>query len=199
MKRYLLLFLILSSCAITNSGPDLIVNKNFEHKGIQRIAVLMFDTTWGESLEPKFSLSKLIAVPNAGSILANITALQMSKWGRYAVLDRRDLEKQLLSLNLREEEILRDPDYEKLGRSLGVDALVVGDIEKFGVSYKKLFGKFASAIHSQVSFRVNCIDVITNETVWSMAVKGSSGELNERAFASVLVAKALENLAKEID
>ncbi len=199
MKRCLLLFLLLSSCAVLNSGPDLIVNKDFAQQEIQKIAVLLFDTTWDESDESKLDLSKLIAVPDAGSVLANITALQLAKWGRYSVLDRQDLKRQLQSLDIIEEEILLKADYENLGRSLGVDAVVVGEIEQFGVSYKKLFGKFASAIHSKVAFQVKCIDVLTNDTVWSMMVKGSSSALHERALASTLVAEALENLKKEVD
>ncbi|MDR4504213.1 MAG: CsgG/HfaB family protein [Candidatus Scalindua sp.] len=183
----------------TNSGPDFTVNRGFPQQEIQKIAVLMFETTWDEEDESKFSLSQVIAVPDAGSVLADITASELIKWGRYAVLDRRDLKKQLFSMKIREEEILMGSDYENLGRSLGVDAVVIGVIETFGVSYKKLFGKFASAIHSKVSFQAECIEVLTNETVWSFKVKGSSDDLHERAFASALVARAVENLKKEID
>jgi curli biogenesis system outer membrane secretion channel CsgG len=191
--------MLLSSCVTVNSDHDLTVNKDFAHQEIQKIAVLMFEAALDERGESMFRLSKLIAVPDGGSVLANITASELTKWGRYVVLARRDLKKQLSSMNISEEEILLEPDYETLGRSLGVDAIVVGEFETFGVSYKKVFGKFTSAIHSEVSFQFKCIDVLTNETVWSMKVTGSSGELHERALASALVAKALENLQKEID
>lgn len=199
MKRYLLLFLFLSSCVTTNSSPDLTVNRDFAQQGIQKIAVVMFDTTWDESDESKLSLSKIIAVPDAGSVLGKIMVSELVKWGRYAVLDRRDLKKQLFSMDVREEEIFMKSDYENVGRALGVDAFVVGEIETFGVSYKKLFGKFVSAIHSKISFQAKCIDVLTNETVWSMTIKGSSDDLHERALAAALIGKAVENLKKEID
>ena len=198
MKRYVLFFLLLSSCAAIPTVPDVNVNENFAHEEIQKIAVLMFETSWDNSDKAVLNFSKTIVVPDAGTVLANITALELTRWGRYFVLDRKDLEKKLKLMNIREEDVLNESNYLNLGKSLGVDAVVVGEIERFDASYKKLFGKFTSALHSNVSFIGRCLDVTTNEVVWSMMIDGTSSKVNERALASSLVAEAVKTLKKEI-
>ena len=198
MKRYVQFFLLLSSCAAIPTVPDVNVNENFAHEEIQKIAVLMFETSWDDSDKAMLNFSKTIAVQDAGAVLANIMALELAKWGRYVVLDRKDLIKKLKSKNIREEDILHESNYLNLGKTLGVDAIVAGEIERFGVSYEKLFGKFTSALHSNVSFFGRCLDVTTNEVIWSMKIDGTSNEVNERALASALVEQAVNTLKKEI-
>jgi len=198
MKRYVLFFLLLSSCAAIPTVPDVNVNENFAHEEIQKIAVLMFETSWDDSDKSVLNFSKTIVVPDAGAVLANITALELTRWGRYFVLDRKDLDKKLKLMNIREEDVLNESNYLSLGKSLNVDAVVVGEIERFDASYKKLFGKFTSALQSNVSFIARCLDVTTNEVVWSMRIDGTSNKVNERALASALVAEAVKTLKKEI-
>ncbi|MCP5003956.1 MAG: hypothetical protein GY941_08405 [Planctomycetes bacterium] len=184
---------------MVNSTPAISVNKDFAHQEIQKIAVLMFGSAWDEGAGPKFRLSKRVEDSGAGAVLADITALELKKWGRYVVLDRMGVKEQLLSMNIREEDSLLDSDYGNLGRSLGVDAVVVGKIKDFGVAYNNMIGKISTPIRSKVSFEIKCMEVLTNKTVWSINAKGGSVALHERALASSLVAKAIESLKKEIN
>lgn len=194
MKKYVVLFVLLSSCATMGMSSEVNINREFPHYEIQRIAVLVFETSLQDKDKIKFGFSKSIVSPNAGTIVADIIARELAIWGKYVVLDRRILEKKLKSMNLSDEDILHREDYFSLGKSLGVDAVVIGKVEKFGISYRSIPPRFAISLTTNVSFLARCIDVTTNEAIWSIKIVGTSKEDNEKSLASKLVAKAVGTL-----
>ena len=188
MKKYVLAFLLLSSCAAINRVSEVDINENFPHDEIQKIAVIMFEITEDEK-KGSWAISKTSISPDAGKILASMTTRELTKWGRYIVVDRKALEEELKLRNLKEEDFLHTQNYLDLGTQLGVDAVIVGNIEGFGISYKpKSTGLFLSPLVTKVSFAVRCVDVTTNETIWTVKIKGSSTEDNERVLSSRLIA-----------
>jgi curli biogenesis system outer membrane secretion channel CsgG len=199
MKKYVLAFLLLSSCAAINRVSEVDINENFPHDEIQKIAVIMFEIAEDEK-KGGWAISKTSISPDAGKILASMTARELTKWGRYIVVDRKTLEGELKLRNLKEEDFLLTQDYLDLGTVLGVDAVIVGSIEGFGVSYKpKSTGLFLSPLVTKVSFAVRCVDVTTNETIWTVKIKGSSTEDNERVLSFKLIAEAFEKLKAKLN
>jgi len=199
MKKYALLFLLLSSCAAVGMVSKVDINENFPHDEIQRIAVIMFeapvDKKKGNILAPKTSID-----PNAGAILSSMTARELAKWGTYVVINRKAVEEELKLKKLKEEDLLHTQNYLNLGKQLGVDAIVVGKIERFGVSYRAMSsGLFISPITTKVSFTVRCVDVISNETIWSVKINGNSVMDNERALASKLISETFEKLKAKLN
>ncbi len=196
MKKYAVLFLLFSGCATIGTVSEVNLNKDFPHHEIQKIAVLILETSWQDQDKEKtnFGLSNTIASPDAGTILADIIARELVNWGRYVVLDRRALEEELELINLNEENILHSEDYLSLGKSLGVDAVVIGKVEKFGISYRSITPRFAISLTAKVSFLARCIDVTTNEVIWSIKIDGTSKEDNEKSLASKLVTKTVKLL-----
>ncbi len=199
MKKYALLFLLLSSCAAVGMVSKVDINENFPHDEIQRIAVIMFETPVdkkkGNILAPKTSID-----PNAGAILSSMTARELAKWGTYVVINRKAVEEELKFKKLKEEDLLHTQSYLNLGKQLGVDAIVVGKIERFGVSYRAMSsGLFISPITTKVSFTVRCVDVISNETIWSAKINGNSVMDNERALASKLISETFEKLKAKLN
>jgi hypothetical protein len=196
MKKYAVLFLLFSGCATIGTVSEVNLNEDFPHHEIQKIAVLILETSWQDQNKEKanFGLSNTIASPNAGAILADIIARELAKWGRYVVLDRRALEEELKLINLNEENILHSEDYLSLGKSLGVDAIVIGKVEEFGISYRSIPPRFAISLTTRVSLLARCIDVTTNKAIWSIKIGGTSREDNEKSLASKLVAKAVSTL-----
>ena len=194
MKKYAILFLLFSGCATIGTVSEVNLNEDFPHHEIQKIAVLILETSWQDKEKANFGLSNTIASPNAGAILADIIARELAKWGRYVVLDRRALEEELKLINLNEENILHSEDYLSLGKSLGVDAIVIGKVEEFGISYRSIPPRFAISLTTRVSLLARCIDVTTNEVIWSIKIGGTSREDNEKSLASKLVAKAVSTL-----
>ena len=199
MKKYVLAFLLLSSCAAINRVSEVDINENFPHDEIQKIAVIMFEIAEDEK-KGGWAISKTSISPDAGKILASMTARELTKWGRYIVVDRKTLEGELKLRNLKEEDFLHTQNYLDLGTQLGVDAIIVGNIEGFGISYKpKSTGLFLSPLVTKVSFAVRCVDVTTNETIWTVKIKGSSTEDNERVLSSKLIAETFETLKTKLN
>ncbi len=89
-------------------------------------------------------------------------------------------------------------NYSSFGRSLGVDAVVVGKVDDFGFSYKSLFGLVMSLV-TKVSFTAKCIDITTNETIWTVNIKGTSRKDSERVLASELITKAIKTLKTKLN
>ena len=199
MKKYVVLFLLLASCATINKISEVDVNEDFPHDEIQKIAVIMFETPVDEKKKTVFS-SKTVITPDAGAILASMTARELAKWGKYVVVSRKELEEELKIKNLKEEDFLHTQNYLDLGKQLGVDAVIVGKIEGFGIVYRsKSTGMFLSSLVTKVSFSAKCVDVTTNEMIWTVKIKGSSSDDNERALSSKLIAEAFETLKTKIN
>ena len=199
MKKYAVLFLLLTSCAAIDAVSKVDINENFPHDEIQKIAVIMFETSVDEKKGTTF-FSKSSIDPNAGAILASMTARELAKMGKYIVVNRKAVEEELKLKKLKKEDLLHSQNYLNLGKLLGADAIVVGSIERFGVSYRATSGgMFMSPIITKVSFTVRCVDVITNETIWTVKIKDNSAIDNERTLASKLLSEAFETLKTKLN
>jgi len=202
MKKYAILFLLLSSCASVNMTSKVDVNKDFPHDEIQKIAVIMFEAPVDKkkgSMLSKLSAKTTIDA-NAGAILSSITARELEKWGKYIVVNRKAVDEELKLKKLKKEDLLNKQNFLNLGKQLGADAIVVGSIENFGISYRALSsGLFVSPIVTKVSFSVRCLDVTTNESIWTAKIKGNSAVDNERTLASKLISKAFEELRTKLN
>jgi hypothetical protein len=197
MKKCVVLLLLLSSCAV---GSNININENFPHNEIQKIAVIMFEAPIEDVKKGNMLSEKALLDANAGSILSSLTARALEKWERYVVVNRRAVEEELKLKKLKKEDLLHTQNYLKLGKQLGVDAIVVGKIEHFGVSYRAMSsGLFFSPLKTRVLFTVRCVDVITNETIWTVKIKGNSVMDNERALASKLITEAFEALKTKLN
>ena len=198
MKKYLLLFIILSGCATTGNFHEVSVDKDFPHYEIQKIVVLPFEASRLDKENTKSGLSMSIVSRDARTVLPDIVARELAKWERYVVMNRRAFKDGLRLMNLKEKDVFQNENYLNLGSSLGVDAVIVGEVEKFGVSYRTMFSTSITPVIAEVSFLVKCIDVTTNETIWSFKVDGSSKDDDEGTIASKLVEKAVETLKTKI-
>jgi hypothetical protein len=195
MKKYAVLLLWLSGCATIGTVSEVNINRDFPHNEIQKIAVFILETPshHQDKEENNSGFSKIIVRPDAGRVLADIIARELAKWERYVVLDRRALEEELKLITPDKEDILHNENYFSLGKSLGIDAVVVGNVEGFGISYKTFSGLVVS-LNARVSFFAKCIDVTTNEVIWSIKADKTSKEDNEISLASKLVAKTVSML-----
>ncbi len=194
MKKFAVLFLLLSSCATINKVSEVNVNNNFPHDEIQKVAVIMFEVL---DKEDKFG-SKTVTLKGAGATLADITAVELEKWGKYVVVNRKALKESLKSKNLREKDFLKTGNYLNLGKSLGVDAIIIGKVEKYGISYSAITSKIIVSLVTKISFTVSCIDVTTNETIWAIKIVGGSTKDDEKILASKLLVKAINTLNSKL-
>ena len=200
MKKYtiLFLFLLLSGCATISKNLEVDVNNDFPHNEVQKIAIVTFETSLKKEGTTGL-IFKSSSVEKVKTVFTGIMARELRRWERFAILEGKTLEEELELKNLRKEDFLLTENYSRLGRSIGVDAIVVGEVERYGYSYTKV--PFSRVILSQtfvVSFKVKCIDVITNETIWTADIKGTSKEDGERVMASVLIAEAINTLKAKL-
>ena len=202
MKKYAILFLLLTGCATTGKGFEVDVNNAFPHNEVQKIAIVAFETSLKKKGNTGY-LVKSVSLGKAGkakTIFTDIMARELRKWERFAILEGKALGEELKLKDLREEDFLHTENYSSLGRSIGVDAIVVGEIEEYGFSYITLpAGRLVVTQTSIVTFKVKCIDVITNKTIWTVDIKGTSKEDGERTLASKLITEAIKTLKEKLN
>lgn len=199
MKKYTILFLFLAGCATIGKNLEVDVNDDFPHNEVQKIAIVAFETSLEEEGTTGY-IFKSSSVEKVKNVFTGIMARELRKWERFAILEGRALEKELILKNLKEEDFLHTENYSRLGRSLGVDAIIVGEVERYGYSYIKV--PLSRVILTQtfaVSFKVKCIDVITNETIWTADIEGTSKEDGERVIASALITEAINTLKAKLN
>jgi hypothetical protein len=199
MKKYAILFLLLTGCAAIGKNFEVNVNNDFPHNEVQKIAIVTFETSLKEEGTTGY-VFKSVSVEKVKTIFTGIMARELRKWERFAILEGKALEEELELKNLRKEDYLHTENYSRLGRSIGVDAIVVGKIERYGYSYVKV--PVSRVILTQtfvISFKVKCIDVITNKTIWTLDIKGTSKEDNERDLASKLITEAINTLKAKLN
>ncbi len=199
MKKYiLLLFILLTGCTAIENVSEVDIDRKFSHYEIQKIVVLAFEKSSKDEEKSESDSSGPAISPYAKNAVSDIVARELTKWGRYVVMNRRAFKEGLKLKNLKEKDVLHKGNYLDLGNTLGIDAVVAGEIEKFGVFNRTLIGTLVEPMTAEISFMVRCIDVTTNETIWSFKVDGSSKDDDERALASKLVEKAVKTLKAEI-
>ena len=200
MKKYIAMFviLLLTGCTTVEKVHDVNVDNDFPQQDIQKVVVVAFEVRSQDKDKTAHSFSKSIVSLNAGTTLSGIVARELTKWGRYVVLDTNAFREGLRLMDLKEADILRNENFLELGMSLGVDAVVIGNIEEFGVSQRALFHTLVDPLAAKVSLMVKCVDVVTNKEIWSFEVIGSSTEDDERSLASRLVESAVKELKEEI-
>jgi hypothetical protein len=199
MKKYAILFLFLTGCVTTGESLEVNVNNDFPHNEVQKIAIVTFETSLKEE-GTTGHIFKSVSIGKVKTIFTDIMARELRKWERFAILEGKALEEELELKNLREEDFLHTENYSSLGRSIGVDAMVVGEVEKYGFSYITLpAGRLILTQTFVISFKVKCIDVITNETIWTVNIKGTSKEDGERVLASALITKAIKTLKTKLN
>jgi hypothetical protein len=199
MKKYAILFLLLTGCAAIGKSLEVNVNNAFPHNEVQKIAIVTFETSLKEE-GTTGRVFKSVSVGRVKTIFTGIMARELRRWERFAILEGKTLEEELELKNLRKEDFLHTENYSRLGRSIGVDAIVVGEIEKYGFSYLKMpAGRLVLSQTFVISFKVKCIDVITNETIWTVNIKGTSKEDGERVLASVLITEAINTLKAKLN
>ena len=169
MKKYTILFLFLTGCAAIGKNLEVNVNNDFPHNEVQKIAIVTFETSLKEEGTTGY-IFKSSSVEKVKTIFTGIMARELRRWERFVILEGKTLEEELELKNLRKEDFLLTENYSRLGRSIGVDAIVVGEIERYGYSYIKvpyfmpLVGRAILTQTFVVSFVITSIHLTLNET-----------------------------------
>jgi len=106
-KKFIIIFLFLVSCI----SPEIAINKKADFSKIKRVAVLNFE---GQK----------------GKVASDILSLTLLKHGA-DVIERQNIENIINELNLSRSEMIDPITRKKIGKLLGIDAIITVNITKF--------------------------------------------------------------------
>ena len=170
------------------------MNINVEVPGgaAQTIAVLRFDDRLISNEPVKKFIVQTVNNPDAGEFLADMMSDAFTKWGKYRILPRPEVKNRIRAGNGKEDELVAEKAYSKIGDILKVDAIVLGKINTFGSSSMTIYER------GNVSFTAECIDVKNGKTLWSLDADESAPYKDEFELAEKVIGETVEKLKQEL-
>ncbi|MFH1824901.1 MAG: GNA1162 family protein [Candidatus Firestonebacteria bacterium] len=160
MKKIILLILIisiLSGCGLYSVATK----KDYDFSKIKRVAVVGFSSNR--------------TYKNSGEVVSDEFVLHLMKEG-YSVIERSKIDAILREQNLGESNRLESSTVKKIGKILGVDAVITGTVIKYhedentSVYTTDKDGKVTSQIilqQAEVEVSARMFDVETGEIIWT--------------------------------
>lgn len=194
--------------------------------GTRRIAILDFDAAAPQqsvdmSEDNPMAMLALIAGQKGntgqsgiGQMVASLLTTELVKDGTYKVLERSQLQSILKEQNLSTSGIADAKDAAKIGKVLGVNAIVTGSVTQYNVSSKKtgVFGIGVKTTTGKVALNARMIDTTSGEILFASDGSGEESE-SGMALGSIYSSdssnygdtllgkstkKALENIIREV-
>jgi curli biogenesis system outer membrane secretion channel CsgG len=183
MARWLRVFVFLAAIASTTAAPQK-----------KRVAVFDFDyATVTDSVSGVFGTNVDI-----GKGVSDLIVESLVKSGRYSVIERKVIEKIMAEQNFSNSDRVDSNAAAKIGKILGVDAIIIGSITAFGRDDKstglaggaigKITGKFglAGVARKESKAVVNLTArMVSADTAEILGVAGGKGE-SRRSGTSLL-------------
>jgi curli biogenesis system outer membrane secretion channel CsgG len=167
------LFLIVQGCAAYNQfQANINKSSNFPPAKEMKIGVLSFsEPAPGTAIiEGLVGRGTAITPQNSGVAVADAVASALMIIPKVVIIERSQLEKILNEHKLTLSGVLKNPDFELLGKVLPVDALVMGNVSSFhqwwaGVNWGATVaysGRIVNIHTGEVLFTMNCNAAIHN-------------------------------------
>lgn len=214
----IVLLIISVGCVMFLQSPNVFA-------GIKKIAVLDFDDAsvamQNQTKNPLYMLMALKGQPlsqnekgKIGRAIADILITELVKDGTFKVVERSQLEKVLSEQKLSISGIVDPSEVAKLGKVLGVGAIIVGSVTQFSTdtSTTGILGVGVKTTTAKVAVNARLIDTSTAEIL--VAVQGSGEESKsgvkvgdlvnvdhsefESSLMGVATKKAVENVIKQV-
>jgi len=192
MKTQRILTALIAGTALLVTGADLSAHAQAAAKRRPRIAVMDFDYGTVQS-----SSSALFGTNvDVGKGIVDLLVTGLVKDGTYSVIERKALDKIMAEQNFSNSNRADPTSAARIGKMLGVDAIIVGSITEFGNETKKtnlggaggnwhgfgLGGVGHSNSKANVAITARIVDVDTGEILGVADGKGQSA----RASTSLL-------------
>jgi TolB-like protein len=184
--------MICSGCkAVSTSVTN--VNLDVPYRDIKTLAVMRLNDEVIQEREVKGLIVKTVTNPDAGELLAGIMTSELARWGKYRVISRSEIKDKLSAADAKENELVKWRDYTTLGKVLKVDAVVIGEIDEFGLSTAAVYQR------GSVSFNAECIDTRNGKVLWSLDVSKSVPYKDEVELANNVMKEVIEKLKKDTE
>lgn len=197
MNRLIVLFIfavcmVCSGCkAVSTSVTN--VNLDVPYRDIKTLAVMRLNDETIQKRGVKGLIIKTMTNPDAGELLADIMARELVRWGKYRVISRSEVKNKLSAEDAKEEELVKWRDYTTLGKVLKADAVVIGEIDEFGLSTAAVYQR------GSVSFNAECIDTRNGKVLWSLDISKGVPYKDEVELANNVVKEVIEKLKKDAE
>lgn len=182
-------YCVCGGCSISRTNVDVAVSANITLKNelINRIGIVTFD--FDRPVSEQIASGGFVSRPkNAGEIVADgISDLPLLLG--YDVIERRRLSTLLQENDLRVADLLNKDTGAELGKTLGVDALILGCVSEYsGFSHSFGYGR-------QVSFTAKCVHLETGEVLWTVSA-WKEGPEGSTEMISQICKEAAERLRR---
>jgi len=127
--------------------------------------------------------------PGAGRLVAERLGAELMRTGRYRIVERSQIDKLLGEHQFQKTDFASLDGVRRLGKLLGVDAIVVGTVDLFQITWVLFY------VRSDVGFSARLVDVESGEVLWAARARRSFFYGAPEDAADGLVSK----LASEVD
>lgn len=197
MNRLIVLFIFIVCviCSGCKSVSTSVTNVNMEvpYRDIKTLAVARLNDETLQRRGVKGLIIKTVANPDAGELLADIMTRELARWGKYHVISRSEVKSKLSSEGKKEDELVKWKDYTTLGKVVKADAVVIGEIDEFGLSTAAVYQR------GSVAFAAECIDTRNGKVLWSLDVNKSVPYKDEVELANTVIKEVIEKLKEDTE
>jgi curli biogenesis system outer membrane secretion channel CsgG len=178
MKRFVLLAMILVCCAGTAfAGAKKLAVLDFEDTSITSSTemednpIAMFMNRGQKQQQDKGKIGKSVA---------NLLVTELVKDGTYKIIERSQLEQILSEQHLGKDGTVSAAEAAKLGKLLGVSAVIVGSVTEFNTKTEKkgIMGIGKKVKTAKVAVNARIVDTSTAEIIFAAEGKGEEEESN---------------------
>jgi TolB-like protein len=168
--------LIVSGCV--SGSPKHYVRQQVDYKSIKRIAVLPFETLTSDEF--------------AGEKIRKSAITELLSRG-IDVIEPGEVTRTLVELKIRSLGSIKTTDIQNIAKALGVEALMMGSVEAYGIS------KGISVSYPEVSINLRLVEASSGNTMWSVCHTSGGAGFWTRHFGAegISLSEAASKVVKE--
>ena len=172
---YALCFLLVFVGGCATSTSTQYVRRDIDYKIIKKIAVLPFET--------------LTTDEYAGERIRNSVITELLSRG-VDVIEPGEVTRVLVDQKIRSLSYIRTADLQNVAKTLGVEALMMGSVEAYGIS------RGISVSYPEVTINLRLVDASTGNIIWSVCQTSGGASFWTRHFGAEGV--SLSETANEV-
>ena len=188
----LLIILVAAGCE-TISPSRLNVNPRYSAFQVHRVAIMPFEGVPVQKEVEEFNGWWRFNYVNSGEVISDIFTNEMLSLPLFDYIERSQIRKVIEEQNLSMTDWVRSKTAAEMGKLLGVDAVIVGQVHKLYRSRS-----FLNTQDSYVSFSVRMVDTATGTVLWSATVEHEISDMNVLQVARQECAAIVKELGEKL-
>jgi TolB-like protein len=160
------------------STPKYYIRQKVDYSGIKKVAVLPFETLTPEEY--------------AGEKIRKLVITELLSRG-IDVVEPGEVTRALIELKIRSLGSIKTTDIQNIAKTLGVEALIMGSVEAYGIS------RGISVTYPEVAINLRLIEASTGNIIWSVSHTSGGPNFWTRHFGAegISLSEAATKVVKE--